>query len=687
MDKPRYTIPFDFDDPTRELTFNELRRAPVFPKRLYGETSFEVVLDAKKSGIDFDFTNMTSAFLYLKITNTAVVETSISSGSDIGNGDVLFVVDKDQIPNSYAQQTSPANPYPITVYLVVESSDAAKISLETQIAIMDINRSGTQDNSILDATGIDYNPSDIAKWTPYFGTPTTVEEALNKLAFADRRDQGSIIDKDLSIPPGSPLQGDRYIPAAVATGAWVGLENMVVEWDGTAWVIFSPREGDFVYIADENKTYRFDTVWSDTSPITAHGLLTGLANDDHTQYLLADGTRAVTGEMAGVSPALSSGLTTKGYVDTAIANALSGFTDLGVVTTRAVAPPAHGAGVKVLIDTNLGAPSGAFIGHDNEVAVSDGTSVWTYITPVEGDSVWIDDENTRYSFDADGVTWAKAAAGETNTASNLGTGIGVFSSKVSVDLQFNSIKNGVAIATTLSTNDIVIDFDMTSLANEAAPASGMKLPIDNAGTISYVDWNQLPTGSAALNVGTGIGVFKQQVGNTFEFYSIKAGTNTTVSLSGDDILVNVATATEAQLGVVELATSAETLTGSSNSLSVHPLGLKTNYLQKVEDSNNQIGTAYTMQGSTGTTDLGKVIWMNNAAANVLTIDTELNQTYSSGFTAICMQEGAGQTTITAAAGVTLNGTVAGSVVINNQYQGATLVKRSSDVWIVSGDIT
>ncbi len=46
-----------------------------------------------------------------------------------------------------------------------------------------------------------------------------------------------------------------------------------------------------------------------------HGALTGLADDDHTQYTLATGTRAFTGTVAGITPTADAHLTTKAYVD------------------------------------------------------------------------------------------------------------------------------------------------------------------------------------------------------------------------------------------------------------------------------------------------------------------------------------------------------------------------------------
>jgi hypothetical protein len=53
--------------------------------------------------------------------------------------------------------------------------------------------------------------------------------------------------------------------------------------------------------------------------IKAHSGLTGLSSDDHTQYILANGTRAFTSTVSGVTPTQNAHLTTKQYVDNAIA--------------------------------------------------------------------------------------------------------------------------------------------------------------------------------------------------------------------------------------------------------------------------------------------------------------------------------------------------------------------------------
>ena len=100
--------------------------------------------------------------------------------------------------------------------------------------------------------------------------------------------------------------------------------------------------------------------------------------------------------------------------------------------------------------------------------------------------------------------------------------------------------------------------------------------------------------------------------------------------------------------------------------------------------NDQTGVAYTLVLTDG--DL-KTVWMNNAAANILTIPPNSGVAFAVGTKINVMMEGVGVTTVLGDTGVTVNGGVAGSVVINNRYQGCTLTKRAVDTWIVSGDVT
>lgn len=75
-------------------------------------------------------------------------------------------------------------------------------------------------------------------------------------------------DKDLTAPPASPSEGDRYIVASVATDTWAGYDGQIAEWharaSGTAqWYFYDPHAGMTAYVADEALTYVFDgSAWT-----------------------------------------------------------------------------------------------------------------------------------------------------------------------------------------------------------------------------------------------------------------------------------------------------------------------------------------------------------------------------------------------------------------------------------------
>ena len=76
----------------------------------------------------------------------------------------------------------------------------------------------------------------------------TVNEALARL---DGLVQLSVQDRNLTAPPASPADGDRYIVASGATGAWAGWDGDVVLFSGGAWLRLTPQEGWRVWVEDE----------------------------------------------------------------------------------------------------------------------------------------------------------------------------------------------------------------------------------------------------------------------------------------------------------------------------------------------------------------------------------------------------------------------------------------------------
>lgn len=61
----------------------------------------------------------------------------------------------------------------------------------------------------------------------------------------------SVLDRDLTAPPGGESAGDTYIVATGGSDDWAGLDGRVVVYDGAAWVDYTPREGWRAWIEDE----------------------------------------------------------------------------------------------------------------------------------------------------------------------------------------------------------------------------------------------------------------------------------------------------------------------------------------------------------------------------------------------------------------------------------------------------
>lgn len=116
----------------------------------------------------------------------------------------------------------------------------------------------------------------------------THNEALRVL---DAAVQLSVIDQDLTTPPGSPSDGDRYIPASGATGAWSGKDLNIAAYQDGAWAFLVPREGWLCWVADEDKMLVWDgSQWADAGNVAslnpASGGLVGVnATADTTNRL------------------------------------------------------------------------------------------------------------------------------------------------------------------------------------------------------------------------------------------------------------------------------------------------------------------------------------------------------------------------------------------------------------------
>lgn len=93
--------------------------------------------------------------------------------------------------------------------------------------------------------------------------------------------QDTVKDKDISTPPTSPVDGDRYIVGPSPTIGWIGHTNDIAEYveATTSWLFLTPGNGWRVHLDDEDALYKFSV---DHWENTALGGMTPHALADHT---------------------------------------------------------------------------------------------------------------------------------------------------------------------------------------------------------------------------------------------------------------------------------------------------------------------------------------------------------------------------------------------------------------------
>ena len=88
----------------------------------------------------------------------------------------------------------------------------------------------------------------------------THNEAIRSL---DALVQLAVLDRDLPTPPVTPIDGQRYLVAAAAIGAWLGKSNQIAAYQDGNWNFLQPKEGWLAWVSDEDKLYVFDgTNWT-----------------------------------------------------------------------------------------------------------------------------------------------------------------------------------------------------------------------------------------------------------------------------------------------------------------------------------------------------------------------------------------------------------------------------------------
>jgi hypothetical protein len=220
---------------------------------------------------------------------------------------------------------------------------------------------------------------------------------------------------------------------------------------------------------------KIDASMIDDSDID-HGSIGGLSDDDHTQYLLTDGSRDVTGAMeysSHPSFSIDTQIVDKKYVDDSIASNLQGLEwQDSVIDASLLTPPVSpSAGDRYLIN---GVGTGAWATHDGKIAEWSG-SAWIFTVPTTGMFVSADDE-VDFVYYYGGSSWVQKGFEQTTASlgltkvgydvrlANANTGaINVASGVISVNVDGLTVEKGSGTGNPLQVkadgiNDTHIDF-------------------------------------------------------------------------------------------------------------------------------------------------------------------------------------------------------------------------------------
>lgn len=112
--------------------------------------------------------------------------------------------------------------------------------------------------------------------------------------------QLAVLDRNRTVPPSSPADGDRHIVAPGATGDWAGQDNRIAAWWGGAWAFVEPAAGWVAQVLAEDLALTFDGIgWNDGAARTLRAARLGIAASADATNRLAVASPAVLLSHAG----------------------------------------------------------------------------------------------------------------------------------------------------------------------------------------------------------------------------------------------------------------------------------------------------------------------------------------------------------------------------------------------------
>ena len=311
-------------------------------------------------------------------------------------------------------------------------------------------------------------------------------------------------------------------------------------------------------------------------------------------------------------------------------------------------------------------------------------------------------------------------SGETATPTiAIGQAVGTASNVTFNDLVVSGNLTVSGTTTTLNTETITINDNIIVLNNNAtgAPSESAGIEVERGSSTNVVlrwdessdKWQITNDGSTYEDIATT--TYAAPINNASFTGTFSAPTGTiTSTMLADGTIVDADINASAAIALSKLATST-----AGNIIVYNSSGVPTSVTETGDITISDTGVTAIASGvivnadisATAAIDLGKladvstnaqtasytlvladknkVVEMGVGSANNLTVPLNSSVAYPVGSQINILQTGAGQTTIVATGGVTINATP--GLKMRAQWSYATLIKRATDTWVLVGDIS
>jgi hypothetical protein len=271
--------------------------------------------------------------------------------------------------------------------------------------------------------------------------------------------------------------------------------------------------------------------------------------------------------------------------------------------------------------------------------------------------IWVDSDGTV------GGQPTSATSVFTNSAPTTSLTTGV----IWVDKDPTSITANPFIPTAMinAKGDLIVGSADDAAVRLAAPTTNGYMLYSNSATTSGLEWSTAPAGYSAPVLGSTT-ITSGATVTTVAGLTLTGSTLTTPTLT----LSATTSTTNAQIAWVQ-ATDKIVVGDGTNAIEFASSTLITNA---------QTGS-YTLVAA----DKDKLVEMNVASANNLTVPLNSSVPYPVGTQINILQTNSGQTTVAPTGGVTINATP--GLKLRAQWSSATLIKRATDTWVLVGDLS